>query len=334
MREQVAAAGEEALIQGYLARLAEGAAGAFGLKDDCAALTPEPGHDLVLTTDAVAAGVHFFAGDASADIGWKALAVNVSDLAAKGARPIAYLMALAMPQAPRAAWMEGLVEGLGEAQAAFGCRLIGGDTDRRSGPLSITIMAIGQVPTGRMVPRGGAKPGDFLYVSGTLGDAALGLKLRTDPAAAHAWGLDAIAARHLTERYLRPQPSLGLRDALLASASAAMDISDGLAKDLARMAAASGVGALVHTAALPLSGAARTALTAAPGLLTNVLSGGDDYEILTAVPPAAAAAFEAASRERGVSVTRIGEAIPGHGLQLRDAAGRGLALKHSGYDHF
>lgn len=334
MREPAPAAGEEALIQGYLARLAADAPGALGLKDDCALLVPEPGHDLVLTTDAVAAGVHFFADDAAADIGWKALAVNVSDLAAKGATPVAYLMALALPEAPRAVWMEGLVAGLAEAQAAFGCRLIGGDTDRRPGPLSITITAIGQVPSGRMVRRGGAKPGDRIYVSGTLGDAALGLRLRTDRGTGHAWRLDAAGAEYLAGRYLRPRPVLALGQALQGSAAAAMDISDGFAKDLGRMAAASGTGAVVRAAAVPLSAPARAALVVAPELLADVLSGGDDYEILAAVPPGSAAAFEAESRRSGVSVTHVGEMTADGGIEVHDAAGREIALNRSGYDHF
>src|SRR5262245_48460657 len=161
--------GEEAIIA-LLAPLTEGDPAAFGLKDDCALVTPPPGTDLVLKTDPVAEGVHFLPGDPAGDIAWKALAVNVSDLAAKGARPLGYLMALSFPEAPAGAWMAGFVEGLRAAQAAFGCHLLGGDTDRRPGPLSISITAIGSVPRGSMVPRGSARPGDVLFVSGTIGD--------------------------------------------------------------------------------------------------------------------------------------------------------------------
>ena len=151
---------EAGIIQGYLAPLAAGYPGAFGLADDAAAITPPQGYDLIVTMDAVAAGVHFSPADPSADIGWKALAVNVSDLVAKGATPHAYLMSLAFPEPPDAAWLAAFAGGLDEAQRAFGITLIGGDTDRRPGPLSVTITAIGIIPAGRMVARGAARAGD------------------------------------------------------------------------------------------------------------------------------------------------------------------------------
>jgi thiamine-monophosphate kinase len=329
-----AAAGEEALIQGHLARLSAKAPGALGLEDDCAILRPEPGHDLVLTTDAVAAGVHFFPDDVPADIGWKALAVNVSDLAAKSARPLAYLMALSFPEPPSHAWMSAFAGGLAEAQAAFGCTLLGGDTDRRPGPISITITAIGAVPAGCLVPRSGARPGDLVYVSGTLGDAALGLKLRQEPALARSWKLDEPSAAALRSRYLRPQPRLALGPGLREHASAAMDISDGLAKDLSRMAAASGVAAIVRTRMVPLSPAAQQAVGAAPALLDAAMTGGDDYEILCTVPPSAARTFEAAAATAGVGVTCVGEIAAGHGCRFLDEGGREITFSRPGYDHF
>ncbi len=333
MRE-AAAAGEEALIQGYLARLAAEAPGALGLKDDCAILKPQPGRDLVLTTDAVAAGVHFFPDDAPADIGWKALAVNISDLAAKSAEPLCYLMALSFPELPSHAWMSGLVAGLAEAQAAFGCTLLGGDTDRRPGPVSITITAIGAVPSGKLVPRGGARPGDRIYVSGTLGDALLGLKLRQEPVLARSWNVDERAAADLRSRYLRPRPQLGLSSTLREHASAAMDISDGLAKDLGRMADASGVAATVHAGRVPLSQAARQVVGAVPNLLDAVMTGGDDYEILCTVPASAARAFEAAAEAARVAVASIGEIEAGHGCRFLDEAGHVVGFARAGYDHF
>ena len=167
--------GEADIIQRFFAPLAAGFDGAFGLKDDAAAIIPPPGCEIVVTVDAVAAGVHFFPDDAASDIGWKALAVNVSDLIAKGAAPQAYDMSLALPDMPDDAWLLGFATGLGEAQRAFGITLIGGDTDRRPGPLSVTITAIGIIPAGRIVRRATAKVGDHVFVSGTLGDSALGL---------------------------------------------------------------------------------------------------------------------------------------------------------------
>src|SRR6185436_18937693 len=246
---------EEAIIR-VLAPLAQGFAGAFDLRDDCALITPAPGTELVLKVDPVAEGVHFLADDAPEDIAWKALAVNVSDLAAKAARPLGYLLALSFPAAPAADWLSRFAAGLAEAQARFGCHLIGGDTDRRPGPLTVTMTVIGEVEQGRMVRRGTARAGDAVLVSGTLGDAALGLALRKDPALAAAWGLTPAEAEHLRRRYARPEPRLALAGALRDHASAAMDISDGLAKDLARLCTTSGCAARVRFADLPLSAAA------------------------------------------------------------------------------
>src|SRR5689334_17485316 len=180
--------GEEAIIA-LLAPLAAAAAGAFGLQDDCAVLQPEVGRELVLKTDPIAEGVHFLPQTAAADVAWKALAVNVSDLAAKGAAPRAYLLALSFPAAPQRGWVAEFAAGLRQAQERFGCHLIGGDTDRRPGPLTVSITLIGSVPQGRMVRRGTARAGDGLFVSGTLGDAALGLMLARDPTRAAAWRL-------------------------------------------------------------------------------------------------------------------------------------------------
>src|SRR5512145_1907018 len=248
--------GEEAIIA-LLAPLAEGHPGSFGLKDDCALLTPPPGTGLVLKTDPVAEGVHFLPGDAPEDIAWKALAVNVSDLAAKGAIPLAYLMALSFPEAPTHAWMARFVEGLRVAQARFGCHLIGGDTDRRPGPLSVSIAAIGTVEQGRMVRRTTARPDCTLLVSGTIGDAALGLALLKDPTLAEAWELSPAEADYLIRRYRRPEPRLALAPLLRRHAAAAMDLSDGLVKDLERMLRGSGIGGRLRAGDVPLSDPAR-----------------------------------------------------------------------------
>ncbi len=327
-------ASESELIERYLIPLARNAPGALGLADDCAVLAPPPASDLVLTTDAVAAGVHFFPDDAPEDIAWKALAVNVSDLAAKGATPIAYQMALSFPEAPAHRWLERFVGGLAEAQAAFGITLSGGDTDRRPGPLTIAITAIGGVPSGRMVRRGRASPGDALFVTGTLGDGALGLALRLDPSLAATWRLTPGEQEHLLSRYARPQPRLSLGPTLRELASAAMDLSDGLAKDLGRMMDASGCRATIDAAHLPLSAAARKALATDPALMTTVVTGGDDYEILAAAPAAQADAFEARAAACGSPVTRIGVCEGGTGVAIADEEGRPIALARGGWDHF
>jgi thiamine-monophosphate kinase len=325
--------GEEAIVRA-LAPLAEGFAGAFGLQDDCALITPAPDTELVLKTDPVAEGVHFLADDDPQDIAWKALAVNVSDLAAKAARPIAYLMALSFPEAPSAGWLSRFAAGLAAAQARFGCHLIGGDTDRRPGPLTIAITLVGEVERGRMVRRGTAGAGEALFVSGTLGDAALGLALRGDVALATAWGLIPTEVEHLRRRYARPEPRLSLAAALREHASAAMDISDGLAKDLARLCAASGCAARVRLADMPLSPAAAKALAADPALARLIVAAGDDYEVLATVPAVKAAQFQASAAEAGVAVTRIGTTASGEGIRIEDRDGRPLDLERTGWDHF
>ena len=328
--------GEEAIIA-LLAPLTEGAPGAFGLKDDCALLTPEPGTDLVLKTDPVAEGVHFLPGDAPEDIAWKALAVNVSDLAAKGATPVGYLMALSFPEAPSRGWLSAFAAGLREAQTQFGCRLLGGDTDRRPGPLTVSITVIGTVPLGRMVRRGTAKPGDVLLVSGSIGDAALGLALLRDPALAEAWGLSPAEAGALVRRYRRPEPRLALGPALRAYASAAMDVSDGLVKDLDRMLRASGVAGRLSAADVPLSAAGRKFVAHAPDRdrrLAQLITAGDDYEVLAAVPAPHAAELRAVAAAAGMPMTEIGSLSPSVGLHIHAPDGLPFSVDRPGWDHF
>jgi thiamine-monophosphate kinase len=335
MSEREIVVGEDELIRGYLAPLAAGCQGAFGLADDCAVLTPPPDHDLVLTTDAIAEGVHFLADDAPGDIAWKAIAVNVSDLAAKGATPVGYLMSLAFPEAPARAWMQAFAAGLAAAQERFGMVLVGGDTDRRpSAPLSITVMAVGAVPEGRMVRRGSARAGDDLYVTGSLGDAALGLQVRRQARSAQDWPLEAGERDFLARRYLRPEPRTGLCEVVLDHARAAMDISDGLVKDLDRMCRASAVSAEIHVEGLPLSLPGRKVIEACPEWAEAPLAGGDDYEILAAVAPESSAAFEPAAYAAGIPVTRIGTCGEGTGVTVRRLDGRVLRLTNTGYEHF
>ncbi len=327
--------GEEAIIA-LLAPLAEGHPGAFGLKDDCALLAPPPGAELVLKTDPVAEGVHFLATDPPEDIAWKALAMNASDLAAKGAAPLGYLMALSFPHAPRADWMRRFAHGLRAAQTALGCHLMGGDTDRRPGPLTISITLIGTVPEGRMVLRGTALPGSRLFVSGTIGDAALGLALLREPTQAAAWALSQPEADALVRRYRRPEPRLALAPALRQYACAAMDISDGLVKDLDRMLRASGVAGHVRIGAVPLSAPARRIVAQAPDWLQRLITAGDDFEVLAAVPPAKADGFAAMAAAAGVPVTEIGAAQAGPpALTIEGPDGSPLPLPaRKGWDHF
>jgi len=335
MSDLDAVAGEDELIQRYLAPLAAGFPGAFGLADDCAVLTPPPGRDLVFTTDAIAEGVHFLADDAPDDIAWKALAVNASDLAAKGAKPVGYLMSLSFPEAPLRSWMQSFAAGLAAAQERLGFVLMGGDTDRRpSAPLSITVMAFGAVPAGRMVRRGSARAGDVLYVTGSLGDAALGLQVRRQARSAQGWPLEAGERDFLARRYLRPEPRTGLCEVVLDHARAAMDISDGLVKDLDRMCRASAVSAEIHVEGLPLSLPGRKVIETCPEWAEAPLTGGDDYEILAAVAPEKSAACEAAAHAAGIAVTRIGTCGEGTGVTVRRPDGSVLRLTNTGYEHF
>jgi len=327
--------GEEAIIA-LLAPLAEGHPGALGLKDDCALLTPPPGTELVLKTDPIAEGVHFLAGDTPEDIAWKALAVNVSDIVAKGARPLGYLMALSFPRPPAHAWVSRFADGLRAAQQTFGCHLMGGDTDRRPGPLTISITMIGAVPTGRMIQRATAKPGDRLFVSGTIGDAALGLLLARDPAQAANWKLSPAETEHLLARYRRPAPRLALAPVLLDHAGAAMDLSDGLVKDLDRMLRASRTSGHLDAARVPLSEPARRIVAASPDWLGRLVTAGDDYEVLCAIPAAKAAAFASSATAAGIPVTEIGAVEEGPAaLSVTGPDGRPLALpERMGWDHF
>ena len=324
---------ETELIQTYLAPLAAGYPGALGLKDDAAILTPEAGFEFVVTTDPIIAGVHFFGTDRAGDIAWKALACNISDLAAKGAEPFAYTMALALPEAPEKSWMAAFARGLKDAQTAFGCHLIGGDTDRTPGPLSVSITAFGKVPLGRTVKRGTAKIGDHLFVTGTLGDSALGLDVHRDPKR-YAGLLSSDDQAFLVGRYLRPAPRLELIPVLRNFASAALDVSDGLVKDAARIASAAGARAMIEVKRVPLSPPARQLIARDPNRMTSVTAGGDDYEVLFTVPTNRVIGFHEAAQSLPIQISEIGKLEAGQGVAVVDEAGRQLQIGSGGYDHF
>ncbi len=293
--------GEFELIARHFAPLA--GEGALGLLDDVACLEPPAGEALVLSKDMLVEGVHFFPDDPPASIARKALGVNLSDLAAKGARPLGFLLGLGRTRGQDEAWLAEFARGLAAKSKASHCPLLGGDTVNAPA-LTLSITVLGAAPKGRMVPRQGGALGDILYVSGTIGDAALGLKIRLDPQAGWIAALNENQKAHLLDRYLHPRPRLALAPALLAHASAAMDVSDGLVGDADKLAAA--FGASCEISRVPLSEAAQAAIRAAPALLETALTGGDDYEILCAVPPHHACAFVAEAREAGIDVTKIG----------------------------
>ncbi len=245
-----------------------------------------------------------------------------------------YTLTLALAKAPTQEWAERFAGGLSRAQHQFGIALLGGDTVTARGSWWLSITAFGEASSRGLIPRGGAKPGDLLYASGTLGDAALGLKLRLGKAGFEQ-ALSPENRAFLLKRYLYPEPRLALSQALARDACAAMDISDGLALDLSRMCDASQVSAEVDVASIPLSAAASAAAAAAPGAIETILSGGDDYEILAAVPSAHGVAFETASKEAGVRVTRIGVVKAGAGAPVfLKPDGTALALAAKGFEHF
>jgi len=321
------------IIARYFAPLATDPA-ALALLDDTAILPVPEGQELIATTDTIIEGVHFLSDDPPDSIGHKALAVTLSDLAAKGARPYAYLLSLALPE-PSAQWLEAFTEGLGGLQARAGICLVGGDTSATPGPLTVTITALGLLPQGDAVLRRGALPGDTLMLSGTVGDAYLGLRLLREPKLAREWALSEAETGFLIDRYRRPQARTAIAPSIRHCARASIDISDGLAADTAKLCKASGVAATIEAARVPLSPAAAKVVQAAPDLFQDMLSAGDDYEILAAMEASHASAFARETVEHSIPVTAIGSVRAGAGeVELLDAAGKPLALDHFGFVHF
>jgi thiamine-monophosphate kinase len=325
-----APSGEDALIARYFRPLATDP-GAFNLGDD-AAILKASGDDLVVTTDAIVEGVHFLADDPPDTVARKALRVNLSDLAAKGATPAGFVLTLAL-RAADDAWLTPFARGLGSDAGLFDCPLLGGDTVSTPGPLTISITAFGRVPAGRMVHRSGAKPGDRIVVTGTIGDAALGLDILKGGAVAAL--ADAGAKAMLIGRYRVPQPRSALAKAVRDYAHAAIDVSDGLAGDLAKLCAASGVSAVIDAPSIPLSAAAAALLTRGTIGVDAIVSGGDDYEILCTIPEDRFEAFVQAAGQAGVAVTSIGMVVAGSSVpRFLDGEGREIALPRLSYSHF
>jgi thiamine-monophosphate kinase len=326
--------GEDRLIARHFRPLATDP-GAFGLADDAAILSPPAGCDLVLKADAIIGGVHFLPDDPPDTIAQKALRVNLSDLAAKGARPLGFLLSLALPKEIGESWLAAFARGLKEDAARYDCPLFGGDTDRTPGPIMVSISAFGAVPHGAMIRRSGARPGDRVVVTGTIGDAVLGLKLRRDPAAAVRLGLDAAMRDRLIARYRVPEPRNAVAEIFRRYVSGGMDVSDGLAGDFAKLCRASGVDAVLDAARVPLSEAARRAVAAEPALLERLLTGGDDYEIVATVAAGNLGALIAEAAAAGVAVTEIGRVKAGEGrAEFLGTDGRPLAFAHPSFSHF
>lgn len=324
--------GEFELIARHFAPIA--GPGGLGLLDDAGLLRPARGYEIVVTVDALVAGVHFFPDDPPAAIARKALAVNLSDLAAKGAKPEGFVLSLALPQGWTEAWLAGFASGLAGIAAESDCPLIGGDTVSTPGPLTLSITAFGSVPAGRMVLRSGAKPGDLVLVSGTIGDGALGLKVHGPGKPDWVSRLSGGQRAFLADRYLHPQPRLALAAGLQSHASAAMDVSDGLVGDLAKLLKASGVGAEIDLDAVPLSLAARAAIMADPALAELAWTGGDDYEILCTASAGDYPAMVVAAEAGGIALTVIGRVTDAAGMAIYRERGRARSFAQGSFAHF
>lgn len=322
------------LVARFFKPLARDMPGAFGLRDDAAVLRPEPGFDLVVSADAIVAGVHFFTHSPPEYIARRGLRVNLSDIAAKGAVPLAYTLTLQLPSETDEAWLSGFANGLSDDQQEFGLGLLGGDTTRTDGPLSLSINIFGQVIENNIIIRSGARVGHDVYVTGTIGDAYLGLAVEQG-ALELPEGQDRMA---LVDRYCLPQPRVFLGPKLVGYASAAADVSDGLIADLGHICEASALGAEIGFSSVPLSAAGRRTVTDNQRLHLSLLSGGDDYEIVFTAPETVRDAIEAISRDSGVPITRIGRMIErnstGQSVVIRDDTGNQLEVGNGGYQHF
>ncbi len=312
-------AGEFDLIARIRARVATRADVVLGIGDDAALLAPPPGRQLVVTADTLNDGVHFPRGTSPADVGWKALAVNLSDLASMGAEPAWCTLSLSLPQSDPA-WIEGFLDGFLDLAEQHDIALVGGDTTR--GPLSIAVTAMGLVEPGRALRRDGARVGDEVWVTGTLGDAAGGLAL-----------LDREPVPALRARLDRPTPRVAAGRALAGIATACVDVSDGLLADLGHVCARSHVAARIDVDALPASAALMEVIGEADRIALQA-SGGDDYELCFTAPADAGADIGAVSAQLGLRITRIGRIVAGEGVHPVDAKSQPWSSPRRGYDHF
>lgn len=321
--------GEFELIARYFAPLAAGLPGAVGLTDDAGFVRLPAGQEMVVTTDAVIEGVHFRRADPAEKIGAKALRVNLSDLAAKGADPVGYLMVLCVPAWTDESWIRQFVQGLAKDQELFQVMLLGGDTTAISGPLVISITALGAIPVGAAIHRHGAKPGDLVFVSGTVGDAACGLSLLQAENPARG-----AAESALIERYLLPEPRLSLGRRLRGVATAALDVSDGLLADLNHIAEVSRVRITVEAPRLPLSAGYIRQNGGHITARAHAATAGDDYEIAFTAPPEHRETIARLAAETGIAISEIGRVETGMGVLLIDAKGQPVPVGRLGYVHF
>jgi thiamine-monophosphate kinase len=328
------------LIARYFAPLAASASGSFGLTDDAATFAVPTGRNVVVTADMLVAGIHFLVEDPPDSIGVKALGVNLSDLAAMGAQPAAYVLSIALPAAwsdgAVCQWLDGFTAGLAEMQAAFGVTLTGGDTVSTPGPLCLSVAAFGTAEPGHELRRGGARPGDTVFVSGTIGDAAIGLR---ELSGQQPCLLEPGLAEMVVRRYRRPTPRVTLGGARVGLASACADVSDGLVADLGHICNASGVEATIEAARIPLSEAGRFVLASNPAMLPVLITGGDDYELVFTAPTEQANAIATAAAAIGVPVSAIGGITrrkhpDSPSVSVVGTDGQAVKIDHGGWIHF
>jgi thiamine-monophosphate kinase len=320
--------GEFERIRRFFAPLA--GLGGLGLVDDAALVDCAPGRRLVVTADAIVAGVHYLPDDPPELVARKLLRVNLSDLAAMGARPLHYVLTTALPVELGPEWLARFAQGLAEDQRRYGIDLLGGDSVGTSGPAVLSLTAIGDVAADQEVRRSGAQPGDLVWVSGTIGDAFLGLDLLRG-------AYPRFAPEHrdyLIRRFRLPEPRTELGPRLCGIAHAMIDVSDGLLADLGHICETSRVAAVVELDLLPLSLAARAIVEGEPGIRSRLAAAGDDYELLFAAPADAAETIATLSQPLGVRLTRIGKVEAGTGVRLHDADGHQIPLEAPGYRHF
>ena len=320
--------GEFERIRRFFAPLA--GPGGLGLLDDAALVDCRAGRRLVVTADAIVAGVHYLPDDPPELVAKKLLRVNLSDLAAMGALPLHYLLTTALPAELGSAWLAGFAQGLDEDQRRFGIDLLGGDSVSTIGPAVLSLTAIGEVGAGMEVRRNGARPGDLVWVSGTIGDAFLGLSLLRGRYS----GLESEHHASLIGRFRVPEPRTELGPLVSGIAHAMIDVSDGLLADLGHICETSGVAAVIELASVPLSPAARVIVAGDPDIQPRLAAGGDDYELLFAAPGGSSGAIAAMSSRLGLPITMIGKIEAGSGVRLVDTDGRVIPYDKTGYRHF
>tara|TARA_Y100001960_G_scaffold310699_1_gene370491 strand:- start:1403 stop:2398 length:996 start_codon:yes stop_codon:yes gene_type:complete len=323
------------LIKRFFSPLTDGASGAFGLTNDAAVWRPTDGCDAVITTDCLIAGVHFFFEDPPELVGEKLLAVNLSDIAAMGARPSAYTLTAIFSDEINDSWIASFATGLRYAQEKYALDLLGGDTVRTPGPVTLSLTVFGNIEKGSAIPRGGARANDDIYVSGNIGDAALGLQVLR--------GELFVKSKHdaefLIQRYRRPQPRLKIGSALVGIASSAIDVSDGLSADLGHVARQSSVDIDINLKDIPLSEAAKECVEAEQEFFDSILGGGDDYELAFSANINQRNAISELRDTLKVKITKIGKAVEARDfvnpkVQFLDTVGENIFIKKDGYRHF